>query len=72
MSKTVDLRQMSRSDKLRLMEELWLDLSQDGDNVASPEWHGTVLKERERKLTAGEDKLIDWESAKRDLRKKLK
>jgi hypothetical protein len=68
---TIDLRQMSMPDKLRLMEELWRDLSQNERALASPEWHGEVLAERERKLASGEDTLLDWETAKRQLRAKL-
>jgi hypothetical protein len=71
MHMTVDLRQMSLPDKLRLMEELWRDLSQNESNVPSPEWHGTILEDRERKLASGEDKLVDWDDAKRQLRSKL-
>lgn len=62
---------MSVLEKLRLMEDLWHDLSQNESNIASPAWHGAVLAERERKLASGEDKLVDWETAKRELRAKL-
>jgi hypothetical protein len=71
MSTPVDLRQMSVPDKLRLMEELWRDLSQNESDLASPEWHGAVLAERERRLASGEDRLEDWDTAKRELRAKL-
>jgi hypothetical protein len=71
MNATVDLRQMSVPEKLRLMEDLWHDLSQNERTVVSPEWHGEVLAERERKLASGEDSLVDWETAKRQLRAKL-
>jgi hypothetical protein len=71
MNATVDLRQMSVPEKLRLMEDLWRDLSQNVADLASPEWHGGVLAERERKLASGEDTLLDWETAKRQLRAKL-
>ena len=71
MSAPVDLRQMSVSDKLRLMEEIWRDLSQNESDLSSPEWHGMVLRERETKIANGEDILVDWEAAKRQLRAKL-
>jgi hypothetical protein len=71
MNATVDLRQMSKPDKLRLMEEIWRDLSQNESDLASPEWHGMVLADREHKLASGEDVLLDWEAAKRQLRAKL-
>ena len=72
MTATIDLQQMSVPDKLRLLEDLWRDLSQNEGNVASPAWHGAVLAEREKKLASGEDKLVDWETAKRELRAKLR
>lgn len=71
MKATVDLRQMTIPEKLRLMEDLWRDLSQNERDVAAPEWHGAVLAERERKLASGEETLLDWETAKRQLRAKL-
>ena len=71
MNVTVDLRCMSVPEKLRLMEDLWRDLSQNERDVASPDWHGAVLAEREHKLANGEDTLLDWEAAKRQLRAKL-
>ena len=71
MNATVDLRQMSVPEKLRLMEDLWRDLSQNEGNVVSPDWHQAVLADRERKLASGEDSLLDWETAKQQLRTKL-
>ena len=71
MNATVDLQLMTVPDKLRLMEDLWRDLSRNEADLASPEWHGTVLAERERKLASGEDSLVDWETAKKQLRAKL-
>ncbi len=49
------------------MEELWHDLS-DTD-VPSPDWHGDVLAERDRLIRSGEDTFVDWETAKRELRR---
>lgn len=71
MAATIDLQTMSVPDKLRLMEELWRDLSRNESDVASPAWHGTVLADREKRLASGEDSLMDWETAKRELRAKL-
>jgi hypothetical protein len=71
MNATVDLQQMTVPDKLRLMEDLWRNLSQNEADLPSPDWHGTVLAERERKLASGADSLVDWESAKKQLRAKL-
>ena len=72
MAATVDLQQMSVLEKLRLMEDLWRDLSRNESDVASPPWHGKVLEEREKRLVSGEDELLDWETAKQELRAKLR
>jgi hypothetical protein len=35
-----------------------------------PEWHETVLEEREKRIVAGEAHFTDWEIAKADIRKR--
>ncbi|WP_265595108.1 addiction module protein [Haloferula sp. BvORR071] len=62
---------MSTAEKLQLMEDLWQDLSTEEAEVASPAWHGEVLNERERLTSSGEEKFIDWEVAKKQLREEL-
>ncbi|HEX7618897.1 MAG TPA: addiction module protein [Verrucomicrobiae bacterium] len=34
-----EIQQMPRSEKLKLMETLWADLSRDEAEVESPAWH---------------------------------
>ncbi|HEX3626125.1 MAG TPA: addiction module protein [Verrucomicrobiae bacterium] len=63
---------MTVAEKLRVMEAIWTDLSRNESQIESPEWHGDVLRNREKKIKSGAEKFIDWESAKKDLRKKLK
>ena len=71
MSTTIDLEEMTTPDKLRLMEALWQNLSASPSEVTSPEWHGEVLAERDRLLDSGEETVIDWETAKQQLREEL-
>jgi hypothetical protein len=71
MSTTIDLQEMTTPDKLRLMGELWQNLSINASEVASPEWHGEVLAERDRLIESGEETFIDWETAKKRLREEL-
>ena len=71
MSVTVDLQKMSVAEKLRLMEDIWQDLCRVETEVVSPEWHGQVLQERDRKIASGEEAFVDWEIAKRKLREEL-
>jgi hypothetical protein len=66
---TLPLSEMTVSEKLEVMETLWKDLSRNADALESPEWHKTVLDERERKIQSGEARFIDWEQAKADIRK---
>ena len=68
---TLPLNEMSVEKKLQAMEMLWEDLSRREEDVPSPEWHGTVLREREMALERGEEEVEDWESAKRRIRTEL-
>jgi hypothetical protein len=45
MASTIDLQAMATPEKLRLIEELWQNLSMTTSEIASPEWHGDVLAE---------------------------
>lgn len=71
MATTVDLREMTTPDKLRLMEALWQNLSATAEEIVSPQWHGEVLAERDRLIESGEETFIDWETAKKQLREEL-
>lgn len=62
---------MSITDKLRLMEDLWQNLSTEDPEIASPSWHEDILTERDRLISSGEEQFIDWEVAKQQLRAKL-
>ena len=65
------VQQMSRSEKLKLMETLWEQLTQPEDAFESPAWHGQALKETEQRLAEGKEQVLDWETAKRQLRKQF-
>jgi hypothetical protein len=66
MTVALPLEQMTVAEKLQAMEELWADLSRD-ENLESPAWHEQILRER-----AGETNFVDWETAKKQLRARLK
>ncbi len=53
MPATLDLKQMSRPEKVRLMEEIWQDLSADEHELESPSWHGEIIAERIAKVEEG-------------------
>lgn len=63
-----DIGQMSQSDKLRIMEALWQDLSASGGEVDSPAWHGEELQATAKRAALGLEQPVDWAEAKRMLR----
>lgn len=52
---------LPRLEKLRLMESLWVDLSEAGDGVDSPGWHKEALRETERRVVSGGEEVLDWD-----------
>jgi hypothetical protein len=64
------LRQMPRSEKLKLMESLWEDLSRPDEEYESPDWHAKELAATEQRLAEGKEEILDWSAAKRSLRSK--
>jgi hypothetical protein len=65
------IQQMPRSEKLKLMELLWEDLSRADGEFESPAWHERALAETERRLAAGQEQVLDWDTAKKTLRSKF-
>jgi putative addiction module component (TIGR02574 family) len=61
MPATLDLKQMSRTEKVRLMEEIWQDLSADEQKVESPSWHGAIIAERIAKVEEGKATFLTLE-----------
>jgi hypothetical protein len=61
------LRQLPRSEKLKLMETLWEELSRPDDEFESPAWHAKELAATERRLAEGKEQVLDWDTAKQSL-----
>ena len=64
----LEIQQLPRSEKLKLMETLWTDLSRDEAELESPAWHADALHETAERRARGEESTIDWELAKAKLR----
>jgi len=71
MTTPIQIEKLSRAEKLQTMEALWDALSRAEDEVESPQWHRDVLKETEARVAAGHERIADWETAKRELRKRF-
>ena len=65
----LEIQQLPRQEKLRLMEALWTDLSRDEAEVESPAWHADALRETAERVARGEKKILSWEQAKAKLRR---
>ncbi|MBI5602678.1 MAG: addiction module protein [Deltaproteobacteria bacterium] len=71
MISTLQISQMSREEKLRALEALWADLSKDDNQIESPARHEDILQETEARVATGQERIEDWQTAKRELRKRF-
>ena len=71
MQNTIEIKHLSREDKLRVMEAIWEDLSKESEEVESPNWHQEALQETEKRLSSGIEKSVDWKTAKKGLREQF-
>lgn len=68
---TLPLNEMTVSEKIGIMEEIWADLSTALDGYSPPDWHGRILEERESLANSGEIGFTDWEAAKKQIRDRV-
>lgn len=66
-----ELRNLPRSEKLKIIETLWGDLVAEDDSFESPAWHADELRKTEADFAAGRVESVDWEDAKEELRKRF-
>ncbi|MFM7514275.1 MAG: addiction module protein [Cyanobium sp.] len=53
------------------MELLWADLSRNPEQLASPAWHGEVLRSRREQVLQGQASFQSWDAAIGELRAEL-
>lgn len=66
-----ELRQLPPIEKLKLIELLWSDLAAHDASFDSPGWHAEELSKTEAALSSGQAETLDWEEAKKELRKRF-
>ena len=54
----LEIKKMSRIERLQAMEALWDSLLDEEAEIESPEWHRDILKQRKRKIETGEAEFI--------------
>lgn len=64
----ISIENLSRSEKLIMMEALWDDLARDPIALSSPDWHAAALQETERAHAEKQSDFISWDAAKKSLR----
>jgi len=64
----IDVKALTKVEKLRLIESLWADLTEEGCEISSPPWHREALEEAERLHADGEASFSDWTQAKERIR----
>ncbi len=71
MSVTLPLQEMTLSEKIGLMEDIWSHLAREDSGYSPPEWHGNILKIREERIKSGEIGFTDWDIAKKEIRERI-
>ena len=67
----LSVSELTLVQKLNLMEAIWDDLSKNDEILESPDWHETVLKDREEALSACKITVSDWKEAKERIRRNV-
>lgn len=63
---------MTRVEKLRAFEALWQELSKSSEDYESPSWHKDELLKTEAAVNAGDASFVEWDTAKKQLRERIK
>ncbi|MFZ2447689.1 MAG: addiction module protein [Syntrophobacteraceae bacterium] len=58
---TLEIKKMSRIERLQAMEALWDSLIGDEFEIESPGWHRDILEERKKKIETGKAEFISLE-----------
>lgn len=66
-----ELHKLPADEKLKIIEALWGDLAAEDAAFASPAWHEEELRKTEADFAAGRVNAVDWDEAKKELRKRF-
>ncbi len=67
---TLEVEQMTGTEKVQAMELLWRSMSAVPKQVESPSWHKKVLQQRLAKVEAGKGKFLTVAQLKKRLAKR--
>ena len=63
-----EIENLSKVEKISIMEKIWADLTKEEDSISIPDWHIRELEETEKRIKEGKEHFLDWESAKEAIR----
>jgi putative addiction module component (TIGR02574 family) len=59
-----EIDNLSLSEKLILVEDIWDSIARNNAELPLPEWHRDILEERKRKIKTGKAEFISLEELK--------
>lgn len=68
---TKEISNLSLSEKLLLVEDIWDSIAKSNEQPTMPEWHKKELDERYKSYQRGKETLHDWKSVHHELRQKF-
>ncbi len=69
---SIPLQQMTATEKLQAIEEIWADLARESEDVPVPAWHGDVLRAREQRVADATARFLDIAAAKQAVREQIR
>ena len=66
------IHELPNTEKIKVMEFIWGELTLKEDKYSSPEWHNNALRETEKRVAERKEEFIDWNKAKQLLRNEFK
>jgi putative addiction module component (TIGR02574 family) len=67
---TLEIEQMSRTEKLQAMELLWRSMATEPKKLESPAWHKKILAQRLAKMESGKAEFLTIAQLKKRLAKR--
>ena len=63
------IENLTKEEKLQLMEAIWEDFTRTAEEYQSPDWHKAELAEREKDIADGKAKIMGLEEAKIEIQR---
>lgn len=63
---------LTKTEKIKLMEFIWEELTSDDRDFMTPAWHEDELIKTEKRMAEGKEQIMDWTEAKKLLRNEFR